>query len=101
MANDIWSISYRDGSEDIVEITFDALCQFEEKFNKTPLMVSENVFPAALSWVLWRCLADEGRTIETYEVYRKRISDLNKLEEKNTHPTKPAASTKRSSSSRS
>ena len=101
MANDVWSISYRDDSSESVEITFDALCQFEEKFNKTPLMVSENVFPAALSWVLWRCLADEGRSTETYEVWRKRISDLNKVEEKNTNPTKPAASTKRSSSSRS
>lgn len=98
---DIWSISYRDGSEDIVEITFDALCQFEEKFNKTPLMVKEAVFPAALSWVLWRCLADEGRSTETYEVWRKKIADLSQLKEADSNPTKPAATTKRSSKSQS
>jgi len=89
---DIWTITYRDSTSETVEITFDALCQFEEKFNKSPLLVSENVFPAALSWVLWRCLADEGRCIETYEVWRKRIAELNKMEGvENQNPTQPTA----------
>jgi hypothetical protein len=96
MANDVWSISYRGGSEDIVEITFDALCQFEEKFQKPPMLVAEGLFPAALSWVLWRCLADEGRCIETYEVWRKRITDVNKMETADVNPTLPAATTERS-----
>ncbi len=89
---DSWVITYRDSTSETVEITFDALCQFEEKFNKSPLLVSENVFPAALSWVLWRCLADEGRNTQTYEVWRKRIAELAKSEgETNLDPTNPTA----------
>jgi hypothetical protein len=93
MANDVWQVSYRDGSEENVEITFDALCQFEEKFSKPPMLVAEGLFPAALSWVLWRCLADEGRNTETYEVWRKRVNDLHKLEDSDSNPTKPARTT--------
>lgn len=89
---DSWKITYRDSTSESVEITFDALCQFEEKFNKSPLLVSENVFPAALSWVLWRCLADEGRNTQTYEVWRKRIADLEKIDgDTELNPTNPTA----------
>jgi len=89
---DIFKITYRDSTSETVEVTFDALCQFEEKFNKSPLLVSQNVFPAALSWVLHRCLADEGRNTETYEVWRKRIAELEPMDgETNLDPMNPTA----------